>query len=174
MFCMVEHLRKCRVCEEIKAVETGFHRAGNKGWRDECKACFNAYQRERWASGRVDKVKVYARDKAWRDANPDKTRVINRRAFLKRRFGVTPEWYEQKLASQGGCCAICKNAVSGDSRFDTFSIDHDHVTGAIRGLLCHSCNTTLGHANDDPERLVQMAEYLLRYRDVLNSGGTSA
>jgi hypothetical protein len=40
------------------------------------------------------------------------------------------------------------------------AIDHDHVTGDIRGLLCHACNVALGLLNDDPELLEAAAGYL--------------
>jgi hypothetical protein len=39
-------------------------------------------------------------------------------------------------------------------------VDHDHETGLARGLTCASCNTALGHAHEDPERLRRMADYL--------------
>jgi hypothetical protein len=39
-------------------------------------------------------------------------------------------------------------------------VDHDHNTGAVRGLLCHSCNTGLGHLGDSVETLARALDYL--------------
>lgn len=58
-------------------------------------------------------------------------------------------------------CAICES--SSDKSGRRLSVDHDHKTGKIRGRLCNSCNFLLGHANDDPERLIRAAEYLLHH-----------
>ncbi len=49
---------------------------------------------------------------------------------------------------------------TGSGRVRRLSIDHDHNTGDIRGLLCHNCNVAIGHLNDDPELLDAAAGYL--------------
>ena len=64
--------------------------------------------------------------------------------------------YEALLASQGGVCVIC-GLPPRSRRLD---VDHDHRTGAIRGLLTHRCNQGLQMFNDDPERLRRAADYL--------------
>lgn len=53
---------------------------------------------------------------------------------------ATPEWYAQTEAAQGGVCAICKQP----EQFRKLSVDHDHNTGLVRGLLCANCNRCLG------------------------------
>lgn len=64
---------------------------------------------------------------------------------------------------QGGKCANprCdfKAPLVIDGRYG-LQVDHDHVTGKIRGLLCRGCNTALGHIYDDKERLIGLIEYL--------------
>ena len=70
------------------------------------------------------------------------------KADLKRKYGITPEDYERMLSFQNKCCAICltsdpsKAAPHGKSVY--FCVDHDHSTGAIRGLLCFQCNLAIG------------------------------
>ena len=59
---------------------------------------------------------------------------------LKRRYGTTLAEYERMFELQAGVCAICKKPPNG-RRLD---IDHSHETGAIRGLLCTTCNRAVG------------------------------
>jgi hypothetical protein len=80
---------------------------------------------------------------------------------MYRNFGVPPEQLEELWEQQGKVCAVCgtplnENGVGAESR----SMDHDHVTGAVRGWLCVGCNHGLGSFRDDPERLRAAAEYL--------------
>lgn len=60
------------------------------------------------------------------------------------------------LAAQGGGCAIC--VVK-----DATHVDHDHVTGKVRALLCATCNTGLGMFSDNPDILSNAAGYLRRF-----------
>lgn len=73
-----------------------------------------------------------------------KTRHIR---YIKLKYGVTWEWYEAKLAEQGGVCAICKNPETANQlgKNPRLSIDHDHKTGKNRGLLCYRCNHFIGY-----------------------------
>ena len=76
-----------------------------------------------------------------------------------RRYNMTQERYEKLLAEQGGVCAICR-------KFNTFrttphmTIDHSHITGGVRGVLCAKCNTGLGGFRDNPELLWRAIKYL--------------
>jgi hypothetical protein len=81
--------------------------------------------------------------KAYMKANPDKTRIWQRRALLKRRYGITPEQYDILFAAQNGRCALCPS-VPKQRRLH---IDHDHVTKKVRGLLCYRCNNFLVSGN---------------------------
>lgn len=88
---------------------------------------------------------------------------INRLA----RFGITPEQYTQMLEAQGGVCAICCQPERGrakNGRIKKLAVDHDHETGAVRGLLCANCNKGIGNLGDDPERLMAAAAYLIAAR----------
>ena len=59
--------------------------------------------------------------------------------YRPRVAGVTIDQYESILTAQGGTCALCPNTPKNRR----FSVDHDHRTGHIRGLLCHRCNRNL-------------------------------
>lgn len=67
--------------------------------------------------------------------------------------------YAERLNQQGGCCAIC--GATAESIGQTLAVDHDHETGAVRGLLCAMCNRMLGCAKDRPEVLRAGADYLI-------------
>jgi Recombination endonuclease VII len=72
-------------------------------------------------------------------------------------FGITAEKYDEMLELQGGRCAICR--VKPRTR--RLSVDHDHATNEIRGLLCTRCNhKLLGSAREDPVVLRRAARYL--------------
>lgn len=68
-----------------------------------------------------------------------------RRDFcLRQRYGISLDDYEQMVRDQLGVCAICLRPPRGKTKGSRLYIDHDHVTGKIRGLLCAGCNTALG------------------------------
>ncbi|ALA48165.1 endonuclease VII [Mycobacterium phage Phlei] len=73
-------------------------------------------------------------------------------------YGITEEEYWKIYEFQGGSCYICRRATGQKKRL---SVDHDHKTGIVRGLLCASCNRyVLGHLRDDPEALERAIDYL--------------
>lgn len=85
-----------------------------------------------------------------------------RDTHLKKKFGLSVEEYNAMLFDQGERCAICKkqetSKFKGTGR--SFSVDHCHETGKIRGLLCHRCNTSLGGFGDSVELLLTAVSYL--------------
>jgi 5-methylcytosine-specific restriction endonuclease McrA len=86
---------------------------------------------------------------------------FNRQIDLRRKYGLSLEDFNAMLAAQGGVCAVC-GTDDPKGRHDTFAVDHDHETDEVRGLLCNPCNLALGIAEDDPQRLRAMADYLER------------
>lgn len=79
--------------------------------------------------------------------------------MLIRNYGITSEEFDALFEQQNGVCAIC-----GQEEFHIWkrrlSVDHDHETGRIRGLLCHNCNNMLGHAKDNVKTLMRAIAYL--------------
>lgn len=76
----------------------------------------------------------------------------------KSKYGISKEEFSEMLLNQGGVCAICK----GDNSGKTLRVDHNHVTGKIRGLLCSNCNVALGMTKEDRNILEEMIDYLDR------------
>jgi len=88
---------------------------------------------------------------------PYKNRAVrneHKRVWLQlRKYSITKEQWEELAAKQEGKCAICL-------RYLPLRVDHNHATGKVRGLLCHSCNLGIGIFEDDPDRLQRASEYV--------------
>ena len=101
--------------------------------------------------------------------------VNNREALLKSRYKMLEEEYEKLFLYQQGKCAICllpeKSKLHG--KIKNLSVDHDHETDQIRGLLCSCCNALLGQTNDNQFILIQALKYLISNggRKNFNPGG---
>jgi len=65
-------------------------------------------------------------------------RCYQRAWWLNREYGLTPRQYDLLVWGQGGACAICRE------KSDRLHVDHNHITGEVRGLLCMPCNQALG------------------------------
>lgn len=78
-------------------------------------------------------------------------------------YGITPEEFAVMVDRQGGRCAICGTDTPGGK--GNWHIDHDHITGVVRSLLCHACNVGLGNFNDNPDQLRAAIAYLEAHRD---------
>ena len=78
---------------------------------------------------------------------------------IKKRYNMDVSDYDKLLEEQGSACAICETTEpQGQGRFH---IDHNHTTGEVRGLLCHSCNSGIGHLQDSPVILAEAIKYLV-------------
>jgi hypothetical protein len=88
--------------------------------------------------------------------------VSRRKHRLRCNYGLSLEEYGAMLARQGGVCAICKRKPDEGK---PLCVDHCHVTGEVRGLLCHKCNSVLAFGNDDPDILRAAIAYLQAARE---------
>lgn len=124
--------------------------------RDARKRCRACHARASAAYARRPEARAVAaeRKRAWRKANPEKERAANRR----KSYGVTDEQIERLLIAQHGVCRICR-ASEADS------VDHCHVTGRVRAMLCRACNAGLGMFREEPRLLRAAAAYLEKTKD---------
>lgn len=110
-------------------------------------------------SYRDDKA-AYMREwqRSMRAADPN----YGRNADLKRHYGVTLEWYNERFAEQNGVCAICERPETAviKGKVIAMAVDHCHDTGKVRALLCRSCNNAIGAFEHDPTFLQKAIEYL--------------
>ena len=102
----------------------------------------------------------------WRKDNPEQWRNIDRKYSLMKKFGMTLEEYNIRLIAQDNKCAICGKEETRRHQNGTLcflSVDHDHLTGENRDLLCSKCNLGLGHYDDNPILFTKAGEYLTKW-----------
>jgi len=138
-------------------------RAAQRRYRESHKEEIKAAAR-RYRETHKEQISEYARRK-WR-TDPDhrekhrvRTRRSQRKMVFKRVYGISLEDYDVMFERQGGACAICKRTGL------TLCVDHCHLTGEVRGLLCIRCNSAIGFCSDDPALLLAAAAYLQAARD---------
>jgi hypothetical protein len=86
------------------------------------------------------------------------------RRHVARKYGLTVAEYDSLLAKQGPLCAVCNVRPH---RY----VDHCHVTGVVRGLLCPTCNTAVGYMELHPLLASQASTYLTRTAEMITNGG---
>jgi hypothetical protein len=103
-----------------------------------------------------DYHKRKAKLEAWKASNPDKVQLYSLKHRLKK-YDIPLKEYMALLDRSEHCCHVCgKKALKPYS----LHIDHNHVTGKVRGLLCNSCNLVLGLVRDQPHILYSLIGYL--------------
>mgnify|MGYP000629387153 CR=1 FL=1 len=138
--------KTCIDCKMLKPLSEYFKNASSKdGHIGTCKACKARQQRERRKAGK----------------NPEryqKEAERRRNDHLKANYGIDSAEYLKLYAEQKGVCAICKQPESMEGR--SLCVDHSHLTGDVRGLLCSNCNRGIGLLKDSPELLRNAFHYL--------------
>lgn len=151
--------------EQRKAYQRAYNEANRERLSEQRKERYRtdaAYRDARRAASKASRLKdpeaYRAKQRAYGEANRESRRAKERLRKYEQ-MGVTPEWYEERLTRQGGVCAICR-LPEGESRNSVLSVDHDHATGAPRGLLCGKCNRALGLLGDTLTGVEAAAAYL--------------
>jgi hypothetical protein len=151
-------IKKCGKCRQTKPLDDFPSNArredGHNKW---CAACSERNATTKNAYYRRNPAPICQRQREYNSKNKDAS--ANRMLLLK--YGISLETYNEMLAKQNGCCAICgTDKPSLNPRFARFQVDHCHETGAIRGLLCHHCNNGLGCFKDDEALMLLAITYL--------------
>jgi len=141
--------RVCKVC----SAEFLSSRKDRKYCGSGCSKLADKMRSDKYGkSHKKDKV---AYDKIYLHKNKERKSIVSRSSHLRRKYGITLEDYNSMFRNQNGRCAICNR----DGR--ELAVDHDHTTGKIRGLLCFSCNTSIGKFNDDISILKSAINYIV-------------
>lgn len=127
-----EGQRRCPDCSEVKNLEEfPRHRNGKDGRHVYCKPCHNM-------RGAETRQRLHGG---------------SRHYHLVRRYGISAAQADAMFDAQGGLCAVCREAPAEH-------VDHDHLTGRVRGLLCFNCNGGLGQFRDRVDILENAIRYL--------------
>lgn len=138
-------IKVCSLCNEEKSISDFYQFydkwSGNKYNSSRCKPCHQKHKRD--------------------NPNTPKNRKSEK---LKLRYGITYDEWELMRERENFSCMIC--GITEEEIGRKLDVDHCHITGKVRGVLCNQCNTTLGHAKDNIAILESAIEYLKN-----NSGG---
>lgn len=148
-------MKNCSTCKVGKpTTDFGTDKRRRDGLSCQCRECMrNSYRL--WARSNPEKVQAKKR-RQWRsDSDRINTLRRERKSHLKYLFGLPIERYEAMIEAQQGKCAICACVPK-----DALCVDHDHLTGNIRALLCRKCNAGIGLLGDDLDRLRAAVRYL--------------
>lgn len=106
--------------------------------------------------GKLSDKKKYFRE--WARTHKESRKKTEFGCRIKRNFGITVHQYNDMFIKQEGRCAIC--FVDQKDYPRRFSVDHNHKTKKVRGLLCTQCNSILGYSRDSIETLKRAICYL--------------
>jgi len=146
--------KQCTKCLKTKDLND-FHNDKNSpdGKVNYCKTC-NKNRFKKY--GKKNKKIISQKKKAY--YQDPKVQERQWKTHIKRTYGITYKKYNQMLKDQNYCCAICGKDQDEFKR--KFSVDHNHSTREVRGLLCDHCNKAIGHAFDDISILQNAISYL--------------
>ena len=152
--------RKCTFCGELDKNKLTKSKSHPSGVRPICNSCkWQRYYKNRKIVRDPEKVKIYRE----RHAKKSKSR------YLMCKYGISLDEYNILLEQQDGKCAICGIHESKVDR--NLSVDHNHETGKVRGLLCINCNSALGMFKDDYQIILKAVKYLKEAQCQLQTAG---
>jgi hypothetical protein len=165
----VRQSKVCNKCGELKPLSDFYAMKGMRdGHRNDCIECNKAAKRARQAA---NPEPYRERARQWALENPERLAAyrkeyrkrpeVKRRqrdAYYRRVYGKSADEVDEIVDLQGGRCLICKGELP--ERLGSRHLDHDHATGAIRGVLCIDCNHGIGKLKDDPDLLLRAVVYL--------------
>lgn len=142
---MPQLLKKCSKCQTLKPIDEFYTRKSKPVAK--CKPC------------------IWAKQKEWYGQTKPARKIA-----LKR-YSMTTSEYDSILGLQGGVCKLCGSQATvpysnTNSTIRALSVDHDHGTGKIRGILCGNCNLGLGYFRDKIELLEKAIQYLSDFKGV--------
>jgi hypothetical protein len=179
---MTNKLRSCKKCQQDLTEKNSRFVRKTGALRGTCTVCYRKQRREyneRFYSdpNNLEHKKRQERTRYWAEPERRELRLSYTRQWKESRpklreeyklktYGLTIEQFEQMLEAQEGRCAICGEFPYEELNGKTkkLAVDHDHITGKVRALLCSGCNGGLGLFRDNIETLNNAISYLLKHR----------
>lgn len=139
--------KTCTVCKEVKSVsEFTIDRKSRDGLRGSCRTCNMA------------RCVEYRQNTKYHDTPRERER-----GWCRRGINLRFDDFVNMLERQGYQCAICKTPVYLQRGQHTH-VDHDHITGIVRAVLCNHCNIGLGSFKDNTNLMITAAQYIKRHK----------
>ena len=138
--------KECSLCKEVKTIES-FNKdvTQQSGHYPRCKECAKIGKKMYMKEFRVQHFRE------------------RRNYGLRSKFGISQEFADELIdRSLSAGCEMCGKKEENGSK-KALSVDHNHVTNQVRGLLCHNCNLVLGHSLESVEILNSAVKYLEKY-----------
>lgn len=158
----------CVTCQVTKPLSSFLQRSDTGNYKRRCRECENLWHKANYrriapqkklaSAENFAKPEKKQRRKAYLATRVEQDRVWNKNYKMERAYGIDIEVFSETLKAQHYHCPICSKHMSADSRH--WHVDHNHTTGAVRGIICSGCNLLLGHAKDNTATLRAAAEYL--------------
>lgn len=147
----------CSRCRASKQLQEYYRNKSYKNGRYSiCIECCKKISRDLYRS---DPNKLKAR----RDKSHIKHPTSRANTLMKHKYGITFDEFEKMLKKQNGVCGICGLPETRKHQSGTLkklSIDHDHKTKIVRGLLCSACNHAIGLLKENVKIIENAALYL--------------
>ena len=142
-------MKLCLKCRLEKPLDEFYKNSKRGTYESPCKVC--------------RRLAVKSANNKWRKENLLRYRQVERSRRIENKYGLSQISLKDLWITQNKSCAICRRPISlrSDNKAEKIHIDHCHVSGVVRGLLCLTCNTGIGMLNDSPDLLEAAKQYLL-------------
>jgi len=147
--------KKCSLCKVTKSFsDFYFSKQKKDGYDSWCKKC-KLKNNKKYVQDHLKEKREYRHN--YHLKNRDKSLMQSKYNNLQIKYGITSKEYDQLIKSQNYSCKICSADISGKGKSQ---IDHCHITGRIRGILCRDCNLGLGFFKDSLKTMIAAIEYI--------------
>ena len=139
----------------------------SRAWAINNKERLRQYRKEYWSRPEIQaRRRQYYQDNKEHLKKRDrihyyKTKDRHRELHMAKRYKISVEEYRKMFELHKSLCAICGKPETIKNKI--LSVDHNHKTDKVRGLLCGHCNRALGYLREDLSLLPRIQKYLEKY-----------